>query len=255
MAFTTPDSDLLQILGIHDNKDTSSSSSPVRPEYERVVPHILDLCRDFGLDPDVTQDLNLLTLMRSLECLDRYYDAISDERKADIFIQDVFLFLHAHQDGILRPIRPVELPAELTQQLIALQEVLHQTRSLQDFMDLTSQLARLSRQARAITEIRDYIRSSLLQGELMGDLVLKVLDFQDVPEKFPPFMICVAAAGNLFDDYLDAHADYASGQLAIKPGFLFKVAFQLALTEKVAWIAAHHPNKQRALRTINKFRF
>ncbi len=89
----------------------------------------------------------------------------------------------------------------------------------------------------------------------MGELVLKVLDFQDVPEKFSPFMIHVAAAGNLFDDYLDAHADHASGQLAIKPGFMFKAAFQLVLTEKAAWIAAHHPNKPRALQIMRKFHF
>lgn len=252
MALTPSDSDFTSILGLQD--DESLDASPVRREYERVVPHILNLCRDFGLEPQVTQNLNLTTLMRSLECLDRYYDAISDEKMAEKFVQDVFLFLHT-QEGILRPIRPVELPADLMQHLIALKEVLHQTQSMQDFVELTSQLTRLSRQARQITEIREYIRSSLLQGEIMGDLVLKVLDFQDAPEKFSPFMIHVAAAGNLFDDYFDASADYASGQLAIKPGFMFKTAFQLVLTEKAAWIAAHHPNKSRALQIMKKFHF
>ncbi len=133
MGSTPSGSDFTEILGICDNEDPLSAS-PVRSEYERVVPHILDLCRDFRLDPQVTQNLNLATLMRSLECLDRHYDAISDEKMAEKFVQDVFLFLHTH-GGILRPIRPVELPADLMQHLTALREVLHQTQSMQDFVE------------------------------------------------------------------------------------------------------------------------
>lgn len=253
MGSTPSDFDFVQILGIRDNQDTSSASA-VRSEYERVVPHILNLCRDFGLDPQAMQSLNLAALMRSLECLDRYYDAITDDKQAERFVQDVFLFLQT-QEGILRSIRPVVLPDDLTRNLVTLREVLHQTQSMQDFMDHTSALTRLSRQAREITDIREYIRSSLLQGEIMGELVLKVLDFPEAPEHFSNFMIRVAAAGNLFDDYFDAHMDHASGQLAIKPGFMFKAAFQLVLTEKAAWIAAHHPNKPRALQIMRKFHF
>lgn len=252
MGLIPSDSDFTSILGLQD--DESSTGSPVRTEYGRVVPHILNLCRDFGLDPQVTQNLNLAALMRSLECLDRYYDAITDDRQAERFAQDVFLFLQT-QEGVLRSIRPVVLPDDLTRNLVTLREVLHQTQSMQDFMDHASALTRLSRQAREITDIREYIRSSLLQGEIMGELVLKVLDFSEAPEHFSNFMIRVAAAGNLFDDYFDASADYASGQLAIKPGFMFKAAFQLVLTEKAAWIAAHHPNKQRALQIMKKFHF
>lgn len=252
MALTPSDSDFTSILGLQSNE--SLDASPIRREYERVVPHILNLCRDFGLEPQAMQHLNLATLMRSLECLDRYYDAIADDKQAEKFVQDVFIFLHT-QEGVLRGIRLVVLPDDLIQHLTVLREVLHQTQSMQDFMDHASALTRLSRQARKITEIRDYIRSSLLQGEITGELVLKVLDFVDAPGNFSKFMIRVAAAGNLFDDYLDASADYASGQMSIKPGFMFKAALQFALTENAAWIAAHHPNKQRALQVMKKFHF
>ena len=252
MGLIPSDSDFTSILGLQD--DESSTPSPIRPEYERVVPHILNLCRDFGLEPQAMQHLNLVALMRSLECLDRYYDAITDDKQAERFVQDVFLFLQT-QDGVLRSIRPVTFSTDLTQNLVALREVLHQTLSMQDFVDHVSALTQLSRQARKITEIRKYIRSSLLQGEIMGELVLKVLDFTEAPENFPPFMIRVASVGNLFDDYFDANADYASGQLAIEPGFMFKTALRLVLTEKATWIAAHHPNKQRALWIMKKFHF
>jgi len=252
MSLTPPDSDFTSILGHQD--DETSTGSPVRTEYERVVPHILNLCRDFGLDPQVTQGLNLVVLMRSIECLDRYYDAIMDDKQAERFVQDVFLFLQT-QEGVLRSIRPVVFPDDLTQNLVALRETLHQTQTMQDFMDHAFALTRLSRQAQKITEIREYIRSSLLQGEIMGELVLKVLNFPETPDHFSNFITHVAAAGNLFDDYIDASADYASGQLAIKPGFMFKTVFQLVLTEKAAWIAAHHPNKQRALQIMKKFHF
>lgn len=245
-----PDAD----LGIDGVYTTTTTSSPIRTEYERVVPYILDLCRDFGLDPQAEQNLNLATLMRSLECLDRHYDAISDEKKATKFVQDVFLFLRS-QDGVLRGIRPIELPEELIQHLIVLREVLHQTLSMGYFIDLTGDITKLSREAREITHVREYIRSSLAQGQLTGELVLKVLDFNDTPATFSPFMTQIAAAGNLYDDYRDAEADYKDGRMIMKPGFVFKTALRIALTERAAWIAAHHPNKPRALQIMKKFHF
>lgn len=251
MSLDSLDSELMSALGFDDEAD---SGSPVRSEYNQVVPHILNLCRDFGVDPQAEQNLNLATLMRSLECLDRYYDAISDEKMAEKFVQNVFVFLRMH-DATLRVIRPIELPAELIQHLVALREVLRQTGSMQSFIDLTSQITKHSREARRVTDTREYVRHSLSQGKLSGMIILNVLDFDTIPTKFSSFMTYVAATGNLYDDLYDADTDFASGQLAIKPGFIFKTTLRGILAERAARIVAQHPNKARALRGMKRIRF
>lgn len=251
MSFDGIDSGVASVLGFDDEAD---SGSPVRSEYARVVPHILTLCRDFGLDPQVEQNLNLATLMRSLECLDRHYGAIADEKMAEKFVQDVFVFLHMY-DRTLGVIHHIDLPPELIQRLTELREMLRQTGSMQSFIELTSQITTLSREARKVKDIREYVRCSLTQGKLAGTIVLNTLDFDTTPTKFSSFVTYVAATANLFDDLCDADDDFASGQLAINPGFVFKNVLRGVLAERAASILVHHPNKARALRGMQKFRF
>lgn len=248
--FNGPDPDVARAIGVADDGDDArgvpSPASPVRPEYQRLAPHVLALCCDFGLTVDMVHKLNLDTLMRSFESLDRHYDAISDDGAAEQFLEDVFLFLRSHNS--VRPIRPLRLPTELIGHLASLREVLSQTGTLNLFFEAVSRICQLSRDARKVCEIREYVRCSLTQGELTGKLVLEVLDFDHPPQNFAPFMLYVAATGKLFYDYRDADSDYKAEQIAIKPGFAFRNYIRVLLLERITWIVAHHPNRTRALR-------
>lgn len=250
--FSGPDRDVARAIGVHDDDGCDDTSSPasvssVRPEYQRMVSPLLALCRDFGLTVSMVHELNFGLLMRSFESLDRYYDDIPDDKEAERFLEDVFLFLRSWNS--VRPIRPLRLPAELIDHLTSLREVLLQTGTLNVFFDYVSRICQLSRDARKIQGIREYVRCSLSQGELTGELVSAVLDFDSPPEDFVPFMTYLAATGKLIDDYWDADTDYKKGEIAIKPGFAFKNYLRALLIKRVAWIVAHHPNKTRALRS------
>lgn len=232
-------------LGIEDEEDATTSQAEVRSEYLRAVPHLIGLCRDFGVNLSLEQEMDLATLMRAAESIDRYLDRIKDPTAAHQLAQDVFSFLSL-QPGV-RLLRPVKLPAELVEHLGLLREVLRRTGTLPSFAKSVQQACEVTLQSRVVQDQREYIRLSLKEGELTGQLMLDVLNVSHAPLGFSEYIIRAAATGNLYDDLIDAQQDHAEGLMAFKPGLPFRILARVELTKGVTWLVVHHPNKKRAL--------
>jgi hypothetical protein len=107
------------------------------------------------------------------------------------------------------------------------------------FVALTeAALANTERMRGALTAA-DYIARCELEGLILVDLTALVLG--DPGERVIAFLYAIARPANLWDKLVDARADFANGELAIRPGLGFHVRLATRLVATLTPAVRAHP--------------
>ncbi|MBP7898429.1 hypothetical protein KAZ92_00560 [Candidatus Gracilibacteria bacterium] len=241
MLFPGSDFDLRGILA----PDDVDSQSPVRTEYLRIVPHVLDLARDFDVELSAESQLNVSLLMRSMEVIDRYFDDIQDASQAEVFLKNVLLVLTS-VPGV-RALQSTNLPQEVLNSLVVLREALLRQGTLPDFLKTVQEVCLLSRKMRTMKDTRQYINAALHEGELAADLLLLSIDLDEPSKKFSDYLRFAVGTGTLVDHLFDFEDDYRNHQTVLPPNITNRSFMMATLVKRAIYLFSLHPNKNRAL--------
>ncbi len=114
------------------------------------------------------------------------------------------------------------LVPELERWLAQLREVAERRRVQCAFCGIVRALLRNSEQMRTTTAHRQFIKSAVLEGRLMVELLLLILAEVSTPQ-FDGFMRRLSGPANLIDKLRDAGSDFRRGEMALRPTLAFRV--------------------------------
>jgi hypothetical protein len=206
----------------------------IRPEYQALVDRLPALMRDFDSSISEAALRELGVLMAATECIDRQLDRIADQARRRAFVDAVIAALH----------EPSQLEPELDRQLGRLRVLLVRHGIAASFVSIARELFRDTERARTTLDVGVYLDSIEREGRAMVELALLFIDPHGDP-RFVAFLRAVGDAANVVDKLLDARADFARGELAVRPSLWLHARIAGRLVRRVPRIARLHPSRVR----------
>ncbi|MFA7686105.1 MAG: hypothetical protein WCX95_04890 [Candidatus Gracilibacteria bacterium] len=222
----------------------------VRPQYGKGVKYIGIMANDFDCPMGPEDQQNLQVLFDAVECIDRYIDSQPSIEEMDEMFDQIIGFLQENNTQINVQEGQGPLPQELLTQLATLKEMLGQIENRDDFFAHVVNLKEITHRLRITRDVRQYVADSLSGGKETAALSFSVMDENRFNQAFKDFFELAGATGNLIDDIVDAKADYANGEIALKPNigfYLIALGHAIKNLVKAAWL---YPKKMKRLRMI-----
>lgn len=210
----------------------------VRPEYLRLPGDLVQFARAFRLDLPVKHQRDAAVLVFAIECIDRIFDALPTMSLRAKFAADVLAVLNGAASE-----NPA-MTSEATHRLAQLREVAQRRRIQPQVLEITARIFRNCEVMRATHDASFYVRGALLEGRLMVELLLLILGDAASP-KFNDFMLQVGEPASLGDKLRDAGRDFATGELAIKPGVLLRARLAGEIFRRVIVLALRFGTRWR----------
>jgi len=202
----------------------------IRPEYLKMAYGFPELAGWFGctLPPDAHRDLLDFTL--ALECVDRHVDA-TPEPTARLALERAILAREL-----------TALPDELARRVERLHRIAPPA-----LWTTAARALRNAERIRTARDAREYVRCVEEEGRLLVDMLLALVGQWCSPALIG-FLRGVAELANLADKLIDAHGDYARGELALRPGLALHARLAFAFLGRLPAALRTHPSARRFVR-------
>jgi len=202
----------------------------VRREYLRLPGELSALTRGFGIALPLELQRDAAVLAFSIECADRFLDAIPQAARRAQFGAEVLSCLRGEPsaNGNLMP--------ELTGWLTELREVAERHGAGARFREIVGELLRNSEAMRLTRCHTRFVACALREGRLMVELLLLLLAKVSTPQ-FDSFMRRLSGPANLIDKLRDARRDFQNGEIAARPTWKFHARLIGELLMRIARLA------------------
>ncbi|HEY5920121.1 MAG TPA: hypothetical protein VIV11_00565 [Kofleriaceae bacterium] len=207
----------------------------VRPEYVALAAELAFLREAFALPCTQTHRAEVSATLGSFECIDRYYDteALAAARRA--LADEVVNVVAGSQ-----PAR--DLPPELVDRLATLHRVFAAHHAVAGVAAHLARFVEITERARTTLSPRDYIAAVEEEGRLTAEMVLLLFD-GDPPSPFADFFTRLGVVGNLVDKLCDVRADFAAGELALRPSAALYLRLATAFVRHASILFVQFPRR------------
>jgi hypothetical protein len=214
----------------------------VRAEYRKLVDELPALAADFGglLSPTAQEDVATFTF--ALECIDRALDSEMTVAARRALAERI---LSALRGGA--PAAHVADDDELGRWLLQLRALIVGRQIAAPFLALATRALANTERMRTTRALSEYLRCVEEEGRLTVEMTLTVMGGSSCAP-LAAFLRGVAEIGNLYDKLVDARADAARGEIAIRPDWRLHAALSAALLRRLPRAIALHPRRTRFLR-------
>jgi hypothetical protein len=211
----------------------------MRPEYRALVDGLPSLMGNFGCELSEVAFADSEILMAAVDCVDQTLDDIADAGARRAFSDALLAYL-----GRAEGSSALEGPPTLAERMSTLRALVELRDVKIPFIELVTELLDNSERIRTALEPHDYVECVEREGRLTVELALLFVTPPD-NQAFLSFFRAIAEPANLFDKLVDVRADFARGELALRPTLGLHALLALRLFQRGRVAMTLHPRRVR----------
>jgi hypothetical protein len=223
----------------------------VRAVYRKLHDEFPRITEPFGIAISQEQNRDLAHLICAIDSIDQVIDEIQCSAERDSLAESIVDFIAGRKTQFAFDSPNI---AGLVDRIYCLRNVVVRRGVQVEFAKTAAQVLFHSEQKRMATTVNDMVDHLNREWRLSGDLTVLVLGQTD-NERFVRFFGLCCEMMTVVDMVPDAKADYASGQLSVRPGLCLYLRLLGSFVVRAPVALSRFPKKLQLLGYAAKFIF